>query len=422
MEWKVRERKLGPVLLSGLIVGPILGSGIILLPPIIYGKTGDYAILAWFMMMIISFLFASLFGKLSVLFPNESGVAHTVELAFGQHIKQLTSVFFIIAGSVGPVAVLMTASQYLKALFKSNGWPLETYGIILMMICLFVLLLNISSVGKVSFMFSTFATAVLLSGGISSIPFMRDKAFIKTPFHLDDFGYSILLLFWALVGWEIIGNYSLDVKNRKRTIPQAIVISSVVITTVCIVVAASYQWIDLHHTHTLTIILIPLLGTFASPTMAFITTILCMSTYLLVTGGVSRLIASENKKTTLISFRSKTNIPIGAIGLLTLIHTIVFILLFINFINVEQIVGIANAFFISNAICGILSAYKLLPGKFSKSLSLMLIISFLIILSFSSIWVLLMIALITAFYLIRHFIWMRQLKKSATNSQDKLRF
>lgn len=124
---------------------------------------------------------------------------------------------------------------------------------------------------------------------------MRDKAFIKTPFHLDDFGYSILLLFWALVGWEIIGNYSLDVKNRKRTIPQAIVISSVVITTVCIVVAASYQWIDLHHTHTLTIILIPLLGTFASPTMAFITTILCMSTYLLVTGGVSRLIASENK-------------------------------------------------------------------------------------------------------------------------------
>lgn len=112
MECKVRERKLGPVLLSGLIVGPILGSGIILLPPIIYGKTGDYAILAWFMMMIISFLFASLFGKLSVLFPNESGVAHTVELAFGQHIKQLTSVFFIIAGSVGPVAVLMTASQY----------------------------------------------------------------------------------------------------------------------------------------------------------------------------------------------------------------------------------------------------------------------------------------------------------------------
>ncbi|MFE4303980.1 amino acid permease, partial [Bacillus velezensis] len=66
--------------------------------------------------------------------------------------------------------------------------------------------------------------------------------------------------------------------------------------------------------------------------------------------------------------------------------------------------------------------YKLLPGKFSKSLSLMLIISFLIILSFSSIWILLMIALITAFYLIRHFIWMRQLAKSATNSQDKLRF
>ncbi|MGG7219629.1 APC family permease [Bacillus sp. ATD] len=421
----MRERKLGPVLLSGLIVGPILGSGIILLPPIIFGKTGDYAVFAWFIMIIISFLFASLFGKLSVEFPNESGVAHTIELAFGQHIKQLTSVFFIIAGSMGPVAVLMTASQYLKALFKNNDWPLEIFGIILMMICLFILLSNTSSVGKVSFIFSTAATVVLLSGGISSILHTKDKAFIKTPFHLDDFGYSILLLFWTLVGWEIIGNYSLDVKNRNRTIPQAIVISSAVITTVCIVVAAAYQWIDLHHAHThlkLTIILIPMLGTFAYPTMAFITTILCMSTYLLVTGGVSRLIASETKKMTLISYRSKTNIPIGSIGLLTIVHAFVFILLFLHLINVEQIVGIANAFFISNAICGVLSAYKLLLGKFSKSLSIILIICFLIILSFSSLWTLLMIALITTFYLIRHFIWVRQLKKSATNSQGKLRF
>jgi len=40
------ERKLGPVLLSGLIIGPVLGSGIILLPPLVYQIAGDQAIIA----------------------------------------------------------------------------------------------------------------------------------------------------------------------------------------------------------------------------------------------------------------------------------------------------------------------------------------------------------------------------------------
>jgi amino acid transporter len=75
----MRDKRLGPILLSGLIIGPILGSGIILLPPLIYETTGDYAILAWIVMMGIGFLFASLFGKLSIRYPNESGVAHAAD-------------------------------------------------------------------------------------------------------------------------------------------------------------------------------------------------------------------------------------------------------------------------------------------------------------------------------------------------------
>ncbi|PEI86194.1 amino acid permease [Bacillus pseudomycoides] len=406
----MRKKKLGPVLLSGLIIGPILGSGIILLPPLIYKTTGDYAIIAWLLIMGIGFLFASLFGKLSILFPNESGVAHAVDQAFGPSMKQLTSIFFIIAGCLGPTAVLMTASQYIAALFSNFKVPLEGIGFLLMSLCVLILLLDISSIGKISFVFSTAATVLLLSGGIRSIPHFRSEQLVQTSFSFGDFGYSILLLFWALVGWEIIGNYSMDVKNRKKTIPQAITISTLTVTVVCLVVAGATQWIVIPGSHQedlrITAILATLFGEFAVPLIAFITTVLCMSTYLLVVGGVSRLIASEAKyikKLYKLSYRTKSNVSIYSLLLLIGIHTIVFICLYNDCITVEQIVAIANAFFICNAICGIFAAYKLLPGLFNKILSLSLIVCFLIILSFSSIWILISIGILVGFYGLQHF-------------------
>ncbi|MBO1582595.1 APC family permease [Bacillus sp. XF8] len=405
----MRKKKLGPVLLSGLIIGPILGSGIILLPPLIYKTTGDYAIIAWLLIMGVGFLFASLFGKLSIHFPSESGVAHAVDQAFGPSMKQLTSIFFIIAGCLGPTAVLMTASQYITALFPNFKVPLEGLGVLLMGICVLILLLDISSIGKVSFIFSTAATVLLLSGGISSIPHFRSEQLFQTQFSFEDFGYSILLLFWALVGWEIIGNYSMDVKNRKKTIPQAIAISTLTVTIVCLVVAGATQWIEISGSNQenlrITSILATLFGEFAIPLIAFITTVLCMSTYLLVVGGVSRLIASETKhitKLSKLSYRTKSNVPTYSLLLLIGIHAIVFICLYNHLITVEQIVAIANAFFICNAICGIFAAYKLLPGLFNKVLSSSLIVCFLIILSFSSFWILISIGVLVAFYGLQH--------------------
>lgn len=64
----MESKKLGPFLLSGLIIGPILGSGIIILPPLVHQTAGDYALVAWMIMMVMSFLFAFLFGNLVFFF------------------------------------------------------------------------------------------------------------------------------------------------------------------------------------------------------------------------------------------------------------------------------------------------------------------------------------------------------------------
>ena len=39
------------------------------------------------------------------------------------------------------------------------------------------------------------------------------------------FGYGLLLLFWTVVGWEIIGNYSAEIRDPGRTIPRSVALS-----------------------------------------------------------------------------------------------------------------------------------------------------------------------------------------------------
>ncbi|MFN2747564.1 MULTISPECIES: APC family permease [Bacillus] len=406
----MKEKKLGSVLLSGLMTGPILGSGIILLPPMIHQIAGDYAIFAWLLMMGIGFLFAWVFARLSVEHPNDAGVAYAAEKAFGPRIKKVAVFYFIMAASFGPAAVLMTASEYIHSLAGDVSIPAAGYGFLFFIICMIVLCFNLSFVGMVSFIFSTAAALVLFGSSVASVPHFREGPLVEGTFQFADFGWGLLLLFWALVGWEIVGNYSMEVKDRKKTIPRAVMISCLTVTVIYLVTAAAVQWIDPERFESgqlkLVIMLTPLFGSFALPVIAVLTAVLCMSAYFQVAGGVARLIASQAGG--FFAYRSKSNQPLAALGLIFCIHTMVFVCLFFHILNVEALVAIANAFFICHSLCGLAAAYKLLSGLVYQMVCLFLTACFLLLLLFSSPWVLLFIFLMTAFFVLnkaRVFSW-----------------
>ncbi|WP_307892283.1 APC family permease [Bacillus swezeyi] len=399
----MKKKKLGPLLLSGLMTGPILGSGIILLPPMIHKIAGDYAIFAWLLMMGIGFLFAWVFARLSVKYPNDAGVAYAAEKAFGTRIRNLSVFYFIIAASFGPAAVLMTASEYIHSLTGDFAVSAEVYGFLLFIICMIVLCFNISFVGMVSFIFSTAAALVLFGSSVASVPYFREGPLVEGTFQFADFGWGLLLLFWALVGWEIVGNYSMEVKDRKKTIPRAVMISSLTVTAIYLATAGAAQWIDPGRFEggqlKLTMMLTPLFGSFALPVIAALTAVLCMSAYFQVSGGAARLISSQAARG-FLAYRSKGNQPLAALGLIFTVHTMVFICLFFHVLNVETLVAIANAFFICNALCGLAAAYRLLAGPVYRMACLFLMCCFSLLLLFSSPWVLLLILFMTVCFVL----------------------
>jgi amino acid efflux transporter len=393
----MKEKKMGAWLLSGLIIGPILGSGIILLPPMIVQTTGDYALLAWVMILGLGFLFARLFGRLSLAYPGDAGAALAVEHAFGPGFRQLSALYLLSAIGVGPVVVLHTAGEFFSVWIHGDLSGSIWYGLLLWIGCILILFGHITFVSKISLVLSSAAALILVCGSWAAIPYFRKGDWIATPFEWGSFGSGLLLLFWALAGWEIIGNYSNEVRNREKTIPQAILISTLIIALVSLSVAAAAQWIDPARLHLaekqpllLTVVLYPLLGSAAMPLLSMITGGLCISTVLLVMGGTSRLMASQAEQGTFPQFlarRNRRNVPIAGIAALGCIHLAVFAALGMGWLHPQSLVAIANAFFIGNALLGILAAARLIRDWEIRCAAAILTVGFFLLLLQTPWWV-----------------------------------
>ncbi|MER2060756.1 MAG: amino acid permease [Niallia sp.] len=408
----MKHGKIGSLTLSGLIIGPLLGSGIILLPTIIYENLGNYAVIAWLVMSIIGICFAYVCGELMIQFPGEAGLGNAMERAFGAKIKNLASIFLMIAALMGPVAVMMTAAEYLQIWLFPNQIRVEWIAIILLVLNGSILLLRLNFLGKLSFLISTFAVLILVSGSIFALLNQHTGTWDFPEFHFDSFGYSLLLLFWTIVGWEIIGNYSSEVKNPRSTIRKAIFFSATVILLVNLVLSAAVQWTTYNSSFTIRLagVMYPLFGQFAIGLLAIVATGLCITTHLMVVGGVARLIADLSKTVPPFHFLTKklsNGAPYKAIALLVLTHLFFVVLLLLNIVTVEQLVGLANAFFIANALIGLFSAIKLLAAPWIKGMAIVLSVLFGILLLRSSIIALFLILVLT-FLLSR---WSKEIKE-----------
>ena len=390
----MENRKIGTTLLTGLITGSMLGSGVIILPPLAHKALGDYAIFAWLIIVVFGALFAKVFAHLSIQYPGDGGVSNAVEAAFGAEFKKLTSYFLIFAVFAGPTAVMITAGEHLSNIYKFSNSN-YIYALIFIISCSFILLKNISSISKVSLFLSIAIALILLIGSITVL-FGHTKAFIPTSVPTTyEFGKTILILFWAIVGWEVIGNYSNEVKNLKKTLNRAIVMSFFIVNLVYFLVALALQSIDTSSIsnlygldeNNLSIVLLPAFGKFAIPLMSLTTIALCISTYILFVGSVARLInsfATENNLPKFLAKKLPNNSPYTAIMTLSLIHIFTLILAIFGVVNIEKIVSYANVFFICNALMGIFASMKLFRSKVNFMVTFILTIALLLLLVFSS--------------------------------------
>lgn len=372
------KKKLSAVSLSGLMVGPVLGSGIVVLPSMAYEALGSHAIYAWIMVMLLGLGFAYVFTRMSMMATTNEGVSLMIGEALGARFKELSANFLIAAVCFGPVAVIQTATGYVQGMLPADTLHPLVIGFLFMAVEVLLLLSGIRVMGNVTLILSSLTAFILTLGGVYSLFANGVSALPAGLPDMKTLGSTLLILFWAIIGWEVIGNYVEDVKNPRHTLMRAMKASVTVVMLVYFVVTYALQssprvlgGADI----SLNAIMTPLFGGIAPYLLGAVALALCYCTILMVLGAVTRQMAARAENGRLPAFFSQKpggRSPVKAILSLTLVHCAMIILIETNIVSMTFVVGIANTFFICNALLGLMGAFKSMKGAFLRTVIVVL--------------------------------------------------
>ena len=363
----------------------------ILLPPLLFNSIGNYSLFIWLFIAFLGFAFALVFGKLAILYPGDSGVSLATKEAMGKKYQLLTSFYLIFAVFFGPVAVLLIAAQFLQEYFIGVNPAIIAFGIYIFTYLL--LLVRIDFLGKLMLVVTSLVTLIFLISSIFILSDVDKFIFTLPKLGISEIGYSFLLAFWAIVGWEVIGNYSKDIENTK-TLTNAVIFSATIVSLVYLLLSSAICFGNFENKSSevfkLIWIIEPIFKEYSNILLTSISVILCVGTLILFVGGVARLISSL-KFTAYSSKHISSGSPIGALNILAFIHIITLIFVYFDIFNISDLVTFANGFFIANAIIGLVTAIILFKNGILRYSAFLLSILFFIILLYSNIFILLAI-------------------------------
>jgi APA family basic amino acid/polyamine antiporter len=360
------RRQLNTWTLAGLMVGPILGSGIILLPPLAYARLGTQAIWAWLLTLALGGAFAWLFIRMALRSRSDVGLAAQVAQALGPVWGELASNYLTGAVLFGMVPVLLTAGRLWPSALSAGLSPSAWAGVFLVL-AIGLLLAGLVAVGRLALGLSSLTALLLVAGGGLGLIRHRALAWPAPVMGLPALGPTLLLLFWAVVGWEVVGNYASQVRDPGRTIPRAGLISVAAVSLVYLVTTLALQTLaGPDPAPTLATVLAPLFGRAAELVAGLLSAGLCLVSVLMFTGAVTRMTAQRARDGALPGWWAQAAGATPHRGILTLGGTATLLLLLVHrgVLDLAGLVLSANLCFLGNALLGLAAAWKILgPGR-----------------------------------------------------------
>ncbi len=222
------KRTIGIFGLSANIMNIMIGAGIFALPAIISGIMGSASIFSYIFCGILITLVVLCFAEAGSKVNNTGGPYTYIETAFGDYFGFIAGIFASGSNMIASAAVANALVNILMTIhpFFELSWVRISF-LFLMYFSLAVI--NIKGVKqgigliKLNTILKITPLLILVIFGLSHISF--DNLHIEALPKFSQLGESSLILFFAFLGCEtglIVGG---EIKNPKRTIPRAILIS-----------------------------------------------------------------------------------------------------------------------------------------------------------------------------------------------------
>ncbi|HEX3515848.1 MAG TPA: APC family permease [Trebonia sp.] len=217
---------------TALYIGALLGPGLLLLPGLAAAEAGPASVLAWAGLLILSGLFAVVFGSLGRRFPSAGGVIGYVRAGLGQRASAIAGWSFLAGVVAGAPVVCLIGAGYVTELTGGGrlGRALIAALLLLAVMALAAGGLRASATAQlllVSMLLAVVVVAVVGSAGSA-------RAANWTPFAPHGWqavGHAASTLMLSFVGWEAVAPLTTRFSDPSRQLP-GVIGSALVVTSV----------------------------------------------------------------------------------------------------------------------------------------------------------------------------------------------
>ncbi|EKQ56706.1 MULTISPECIES: amino acid permease [unclassified Clostridium] len=286
---------------SAITIGAVLGSGILALPAIAAEMAGPASILSWLLMSIFSAPMVIAIGMMSSQFPNSGGMAAYARQAFGPFWGRLIGCLILSAMPLGMPITALIGAQYLGSAFSWSSSSIHIAAALLIIVAVILNYMGVELSGRVQVVVISIILIILIFTVGSSMQQIRFTAFY--PFASNGWipvGQAMNLLFFAFMGWEMIGHLSEEFYNPHKDIPLSLCVGFLLINLLYFSVAFVTIGSSIYKTGNPTTAMIDLIayrwGTNAGGIIAFLGFIICYCTVHTYIAGFSRLVYAEAKE------------------------------------------------------------------------------------------------------------------------------
>ncbi len=224
-------------------IGFIIGSGIFLFPIIMAGVAGTYSLISWVIAGVYSILTGLCFAENAQKMPAVGGLYAYAHQSFGDAVGFLTGWAFWTGYWMTIATETIGASLYLK--FFLPGLPDFSRVLIAAVLAVLFTLLNyrgVKSGGLTEDAFTLGKLVPLVIFAVVGLFLINSQNYYPLlPSNASLFpaiGSATIFALWAYLGVEIITVPEEEIKDAKRTVPKAIIISVFTVMGIYLLVAS----------------------------------------------------------------------------------------------------------------------------------------------------------------------------------------
>ena len=364
---------------TAMTIGAVIGAGILVLPALAAEEAGPASLVSWALMGLFALPMLAAIAQMSSRFPNSGGVAAYAQQAFGPGMGRLAGFLIFTAVPIGVPPVALIGASYFNSLF---GWGPDAAYITAAAMALLAAALNYRGVelsGRTQLCVVGAIVAVLLFVTFSSLGAVRAENFAPfAPHGAGAAAHAMSLLFFAFLGWEMIGHLAEEFKNPRRDIPRslgaAFVIVCAVYLALAFVIVGSGVYRDGANTAMISLIRLRW-GDAAASAVALLGFVICYCPLHTYTAGFSRLLYSQAREgffpKRLGALHPVYKTPHAALIFFTALNLALLFASWALSWNLKPLMGIPSATFLLVYAIGMFAAARVLPTKTGKACGLL---------------------------------------------------